>query len=342
MRLSSRQLESHLQQGLNPFYTLCGDEALGKRESLDLVRQTATRLGFEERHAFVVERNFNWQQIEAVANSVSLFSNQKLIEITIPSGKPGTEGATFLHAMVKNGVSDCCIVILLPSLDWRELKTAWVQSLETSTTFISLEEPSSQQLPDWLAKRLAKHGQSTDQETLQFLANQVEGNLLAAHQEIEKLSLLFPPGPVDGQAVREAVLNVSRYDPAQLGEAVLNGEVERTVRILQGLQDEGIPVITVMNPFLWVIKPLVKIKTAEQRGLALHTAMSEARLFGERQEQARKALGRFSIKQLEAALAKLSEIDKIAKGIRIGDPWLELSRLCFGLAKIQARKQRAS
>lgn len=342
MRLASHQLEAQLSQGLNVFYTLCGDEALGKRESLDLIRKKAQQLGFAERHTFVVERNFNWQHVQSVAQSISLFSSQKLIEITIPTGKPGADGATFLQSMHNDELSDCCIVILLPSLDWREQKAAWVQSLEKSTTFIALEEPSPENLPNWLANRMAKHGQSTDRDTLQFLAHQVEGNLLAANQEIEKLSLLFGQGVIDAQSVREAVLNVSRFDPAQLGEAVLNGEIERTVRILQGLQDEGIPVITVMNPFLWAIKPLVKIKNAEQRGMTLQSAMSEARLFGERQEQARRALSRFSVKQLDAALAKLAEIDKIAKGIRTGDAWLELTRLCFGLAKLQARKQRVS
>lgn len=340
MRLPSHQLEAHLQQGLNPLYTLCGDEALGQRESLDLIRRKALALGYEERTSYVVERHFNWQQVTASAQAISLFSSLKLIEIAIPSGKPGTDGSQALQVLANEGLVDCCVVIILPTLDWRDQKSAWVQALEKSSTFITLDEPSATQLPDWLGKRLAKNGQNTDSETLQFLAHQVEGNLLAAHQEIEKLALLFPAGTLEGKAVREAVLNVSRYDPSQLGEAVFNGEIERTVRILQGLQDEGIPVITVMNPLLWALKPLVKIKSAEQRGVALQSALTEAKLFGDRQQLAKRALARFSLKQLEAALAKLADIDRIAKGIQVGDAWLELTRLCFGLAKIPARKPR--
>ena len=190
------------------------------------------------------------------------------------------------------------------------------------------------QLPQWIAQRLALQNQQTDNETLEFIAHQVEGNLLAAHQEIQKLSLLCPEGQLSAQTVREAVLNVSRYDAFQLGEAVLAGDTERTMRILQGLQDEGEQPVAVMNPLMWTLRPLVRLKQTEMRGENLANAMQSARIYGDRQSLARRAIARLSLKQLQAALLKLADIDKTAKGIMRGDAWLEISRLCFGLAKI--------
>jgi len=161
--------------------------------------------------------------------------------------------------------------------------------------------------------------------------------MLAAHQEIQKLGLLYPAGALAGEAVREAVLNVSRYDAFQLGEAVLAGDSERTVRILQGLQDEGAQPVAVMNPLIWVLRPLVRIKQAEVRGENISAVMQQARIYGDRQNLVKRAVARLSMRQLQAALFKLAEIDRTAKGLLKGDAWLEISRLCFGLAKIGHR-----
>jgi DNA polymerase-3 subunit delta len=159
--------------------------------------------------------------------------------------------------------------------------------------------------------------------------------MLAANQEVQKLGLLYPQGELSEATVREAVLNVSRYDAFQLGEAVLAGDAERTIRILQGLQDEGENAVAVMNPLMWVLRPLVRIKQAEIRGENLASAMTNARIYGDKQALVKRALARLSLRQLEAALQKLADIDKTAKGVMLGDAWLEISRLCFGLAKLK-------
>jgi DNA polymerase-3 subunit delta len=165
----------------------------------------------------------------------------------------------------------------------------------------------------------------------------VEGNLLAANQEVQKLGLLYPQGELSDASVRDAVLNVSRYDAFQLGEAVLVGDAARTARILQGLQDEGENAVAVMSPLLWVLRPLVRIKQAEMRGENIMNAMTNARIYGDRQSLVKRALARLSLRQLEAALQKLADIDKTAKGVMLGDAWLEISRLCFGLARVRER-----
>jgi DNA polymerase-3 subunit delta len=337
MRLAQAQLETHLKQGLQPLYVLVGDEPLAQRECLDAIRAAARTQGFDERNSLTVERNFNWQQIQSFGQSISLFSSRRLLELNIPNGKPGIEGSKALQALAAKALPDTTVVIILPALERDAKNSAWFSALEAQSQTITLNEIDAANLPKWIANRLAQQGQHTSVQTLEFLAHQVEGNLLAANQEVQKLGLLYPQGELSDTTVREAVLNVSRYDAFQLGEAVLAGDAERTVRILQGLQDEGENAVAVMNPLMWVLRPLVRIKQAEMRGENLTSAMTNARIYGDKQALVKRALARLSLRQLEATLQKLADIDKTAKGVMLGDAWLEISRLCFGLAKVRGR-----
>ena len=337
MRLAQAQLETHLKQGLQPLYVLVGDEPLAQRECLDVIRAAARSQGFDERASLTVERSFNWQQIQSFGQSISLFSNRRLLELNIPGGKPGVEGGKALQALAAKALADTTVVIILPALEREAKNSAWFAALETQSQTITLNEVDAANLPKWIANRLAQQGQHTSAQTLEFIAHQVEGNLLAANQEVQKLGLLYPQGDLSDTSVREAVLNVSRYDAFQLGEAVLAGDAERTVRVLQGLQDEGENAVAVMNPLMWTLRPLVRIKQAEMRGENLTNAMTSARIYGDKQALVKRALTRLNLRQLEAALQKLADIDKMAKGVMLGDAWLEISRLCFGLAKVRGR-----
>ena len=335
--LDSNQLKQHLNHHLSPLYVLLGDEPLAQSECLDAIRLAARIAGADERFSYIAERNFNWQQIQSFSQELSLFSTKRILEIYIPSGKPGVDGSKVLTALAANLIPDTTIIIVLPGLEREAKNSAWFNALQSASTLIELKEVAPSQLPQWLAARLAQQNQSTEAASLAFIAHQVEGNLLAAHQEIQKLALLYPAGEISVEAVRESVLNVSRYDAFQLGEAVLAGDAARTSRILQGLQDEGENAVAVMNPLMWVLRPLVRIKHAEARGENLITAMTNARIYGDRQSLVKRALARLTVRQLEAALQKLCDIDKTAKGVMQGDAWLELSRLCFGLAKVRGR-----
>jgi DNA polymerase-3 subunit delta len=337
MQLAPAQLAAHLKQGLQALYVLVGDEPLAHRECLDAIRQAARLQGFDERNSLMVERGFNWQQIASYGASISLFASRRLLEINVPNGKPGVEGGKALQALASQPLSDTSVMIILPKLEREAKNSAWFSALEKQAVLINLEEVPASQLPKWIGTRLAQQGQQASPATLEFLAHQVEGNLLAANQEVQKLALLHPAGELSDEAVRQAVLNVSRYDAFQLGEAVLAGDSARTMRILQGLQDEGENAVAVMNPLMWVLRPLLRIKQAELRGENVMQAMTSARIFGERQALVKRALSRLSLRQLEAALQKLADIDKTAKGVMQGDAWLEISRLCFGLAGVRAR-----
>jgi DNA polymerase-3 subunit delta len=337
MQLAQAQLEKHLNLGLQPLYALVGDEPLAQQESIDAIRLAARSQGFDERNSLTVDRTFNWQQIQSYGQSISLFSSQRLLEINIPSGKPGVDGGKALQALASAAIPDTSVVIILPKLEREAKNSAWFSSLEKQAVTIYVDEVNAAHLPKWIANRLAMQGQHTGQQTLAFLAHQVEGNLLAANQEVQKLGLLYPQGELSDASVRDAVLNVSRYDAFQLGEAVLVGDAARTARILQGLQDEGENAVAVMSPLLWVLRPLVRIKQAEMRGDNIMNAMTSARIYGDRQSLVKRALARLSLRQLEAALQKLADIDKTAKGVMLGDAWLEISRLCFGLARVRER-----
>lgn len=329
--------EKIAKQGLKALYVLVGEEPLSQREHLDAIRAATKKQGFEERTSLIAERNFNWQQIQYFGQSSSLFASQRLLEIAIPSGKPGVEGAKALQGLAEKKMADTIVVVILPNLDRETKLSSWYQSLERHSQVFTLSEVDAKALPQWIAERLKQQAQSTDLETLNFIAHQVEGNLLAADQEVQKLGLLYPEGHLTNAQVKESVLNVSRYDAFQLGEAVLTGDVARTTRVLQGLQDEGEQALAVMNPLLWTLKPLVSVKLAQSRGENVEQAMTKARIFGTRQPLIKRALSKLSLRQLEAALQKLADIDQTAKGVMQGDAWLEISRLCFGLARICGR-----
>lgn len=337
MRLEPTQLAQHLASKLAPVYVLVGDEPLAKTESLDSIRAAARKAGAEERTSYTAERNFNWQQVLQFGQAISLFSSKRILEITIPNGKPGADGGKVLSTLAQTPFQDVTTIILLPELDRDARNSNWWNALQQSAVIIELREITPEHLPQWIAKRLALQQQSTEPTSLSFMAQQVEGNLLAAHQEIQKLGLLYPAGKLSHEDIVACVLNVSRFDAFQLGESVLLGDSARAARILQGLRDEGEQALAIVNPLLWQLRPLIALKYAETHSHNLTQAMTNARIYGDRQNLMRKALARFSFRQLEAALQKLCDIDKMAKGVLEGDAWQELSRLCFGLAKIRAR-----
>jgi DNA polymerase-3 subunit delta len=341
MKLNADQLDRHLQGGLRPLYAVSGDEPLGMTEAVDAIRARARQEGYGEREVYNVERNFSWQRLKASSQSLSLFSSLRLVEINIPSGKPGTEGSKALQEYAADLPPDTVTLLTLPRIDKRD-QGAWFRAIEDSGVMVTVWPVDIDKLPAWIGRRLAAQNQQTDSETLEFIANQVEGNLLAAHQEIRKLGLLYPPGRLAPEDVRDAVLNVSRFDAFQLGDAILAGDATRTGRVLDGLRAEGVEPVALLGMLVWLLRGTLKVKTAQTQGMDLTAAFGQARIWGDRQNLMRQALGRLSLKRLQAALLKMAEIDKINKGLAQGEPWLELSRLCLGLARAQpARSARA-
>ncbi len=337
MRIQAAQLAAHLPP-VQHLFVLAGDEPLSITEAADRIRAAARQHGAQERASFTVERYFNWAQVSQFLQSGSLFAEQRILEIHLPSGKPGIEGAKALQQLASQPLTDTTVIVTLPAPDRDLNSSAWFEALSQTGVLLLLNQIPLPQLPEWIAQRLALQQQSASLSARQFIAEQVEGNLLAAHQEIQKLGLLYPPGELSEQAIRECVLNVARFDVSQLGEAMLQGDAARVCRMLDGLREEGETAVAVMNPLVWLLRPSLQVRLAMQQGAAQNAAMTQARVFGDRQQQVRRALDVLPQKHLEAAVQKLAEIDRIAKGVGDGDAWLELSRLCSGIARLAANR----
>lgn len=333
MQVRAAQLASHLQKGLAPLYVVSGDEPLLTLEAADAIRAQARLEGYAEREVLRVETGFDWGKLTASSASLSLFASRRLLEIRLPTGKPNNEGAAALEALCADLPPDTVTLVTLPKLDKRAQQASWFQALSQAGVVVDVYPVELDDLPDWLGRRLAAQNQQADRETLKFLAEQVEGNLLAAHQEIQKLALLYPARKLSFDEVSEAVLNVSRYDVFQLGDAMLAGDAPRAARIIDGLKNEGVKPVPVLGVLAWLVRSLNKAKAATQRGMDLNGALREGGFWGDRQALARQALPRLCPEALTAAIRHASEIDRMSKGLKQGDAWDELLQLCLRIAR---------
>src|SRR3954466_163472 len=342
MQLAAAQLASHLTKGLRPLYALHGDEPLLVQEAADAIREAARAQGYTERTVHTVVQHFDWSEVLAAGGSLSLFADKQIVEVRIPSGKPGKEGSVALQHVAENaaGSDSTLTLVLLPKLD-RQTKTgAWFGALEANGVTIQFDPVERAALPQWIAQRLAAAGlrvRSGDegQRTLQFFADRVEGNLLAAHQEIQKLALLYPAGELRFDQVESAVLNVARYDVFKLSEAVLAGQVARVQRMLDGLQAEGEAEVLVHYTLAEDIRALKRVKDAMAAGRPLPMALREQRVWGLKEKLFERVLPRLSTTALENLLHGAHVVDGIVKGLKAPgwptDGWQALHKLALGL-----------
>lgn len=333
MLLKGEQLASHLEREFRPLYVVWGDDPLLVLEAADAIRAAARKKGYSEREVLTALSGFDWNQLQSAGANLSLFGDLKLIDLRIPSGKPGREGAAALQEWCKRLSPETALLVTLPELDWKDEKAAWLTALTQAGVAVKLVAPTLAELPGWIAGRLRRHQQTTTTEGLDFVAERVEGNLLAAHQEIEKLALLHPAGALSLEQVREAVLNVARYDIDSLREALLAGDPARLARTLSGLQQEGEAPPLVLWAMSEEIRALCLIKSGQERGQALEGLLKEARVWGARQGLVKRALQRVSAQAMGAALRHAARIDRLVKGIGKGDVWEEFLRLGLRLAR---------
>jgi DNA polymerase-3 subunit delta len=344
MQIAPMQLARHLERGLKSLYTLHGDEPLLQLEALDALRAQARAQGFTERTAHTVAgAHFDWSEVLASAGSLSLFADKQIVEIRIPSGKPGKEGSAALQQLAEQAQRNdsTLTIVLLPRLDKPTKSTAWFMALESGGVSLQVEPVERQALPQWIAQRLSAQGQQVaagleGQHTLQFFADRVEGNLLAAHQEIQKLGLLFPVTPQNGgvltrDQVEGAVLNVARYDVFKLSEAVLGGQALRVQRMLDGLQAEGEAEVLVHYTLADDIRALKRVKDAMAQGRPLPMALRENRVWGAKERLFERLLPRLAQDDLAELLLAAQKVDGIVKGLKQPDwpsnGWQALHRL---------------
>ena len=328
MQLKGEQLAAHLERELRPVYVVYGDEPLLVIEAADAIRAAARRRGFDEREVLTAIAGFNWVELHHAAGNMSLFGGRTLIDLRIPTGKPGREGSVAIQDYCSRPSPDALLLVTLPGLDWTEEKAAWLKALAEAGVAVKLIPPNLAELPAWIAGRLSRQQQSADSDGLRFIAERVEGNLLAAHQEILKLGLLFPSGEISLRQIQEAVLNVARYDLDGLREALLAGDVARLTRTLDGLQQEGEAPPLILWAMTEEVRALAQVKAGLKERQPVDVLLKDARVWGPRQSLFKRALQRIDGKQANLALAHAARIDHMIKGAAgSGNVWDEFLRL---------------
>jgi DNA polymerase III subunit delta len=333
MRISTEQLTQQLARGLAPLYTVFGDEPLLALEATDRIRARARQDEYSEREVLTAEQQFDWSQLRIAAQSQSLFATRRILELRIPNGKPGVEGGKALQEFCAQLPAETITLIHLPEVDWRGQKSGWFETLQSAGVMVEAVQVKRDKLPDWLARRLKAQEQHADTETLEFIADKVEGNLLAAFQEVQKLALLFPPGKLAFDDVKNAVLDVARFDVFDLGGIVITGNAAHLARVLEGLRGEGAAPPLVLWAITEEIRAVGKLLAALSAGRAMPQALREARIWGPRQNLLQRHASRFTRAQVEAAIAHAARIDRLIKGLARGDVWDEFLQLGLRFAR---------
>ncbi|ODU48691.1 MAG: DNA polymerase III subunit delta, partial [Thiobacillus sp. SCN 63-374] len=255
MNVAADRLPEQLARGLAALYVVVGDEPLAAQEAGDAIRQTARAAGHTERTVHTMQGRVNWQALFAAGDTLSLFAERRLTEIRIPSGKPGVDGAKALETYAGALPADTLTLVTLPELDWKTRQSRWFAALARAGVVVEAKQVERAALPAWIARRLAKQGLQADPDTLDYLADRVEGNLLAAQQEIDKLALLLPAGRVSRADVEHAVVDVSRLEADELADTLYAGDAGRFARILADLRDSG----EAVPAMLWQVASAVQV-----------------------------------------------------------------------------------
>lgn len=321
-----------------PLYIFSGDEPLLMMEAMDALRLTAKRLGFTEREVLLQERGFDWSALMSAGQTMSLFGDKRWVELRIPTGKPGRDGAEALKQFAARMASqsndaegpDTVVCIVLPRLDGKTKASAWFSALDDAGMAIQIDTLERSILPQWIAGRLKRQNQEVNADAegrraLEFIADQVEGNLIAAHQEILKLGLLYPEGKLTEEQIRSSILKVARYNVFELTEAMLAGDLARLNRMLDGLKGEGEPLVLILWSVTEELRILSKLKAASDDGESVQQLMRANRIWGNKERLYPAAIRRVQPLKLRRAMQVAAGLDRQSKGLYAAelpaDPW---------------------
>ncbi|MCA3218854.1 MAG: DNA polymerase III subunit delta [Burkholderiales bacterium] len=337
MQLRADALPAHLARcKLVPVYVVSGDEPLLAIEAQDSIRAAARAAGYSERDVLTVDARWDWSQLSGASQGMSLFAERKILEIRLPSGKPGKDGGEALKAHAAHASEDVLTLIALPKLDRAVRDSGWATALDGAGVWVDVPKIERAELPAWIGQRLKRQNQSATREALEFIADRVEGNLLAAHQEIGKLGLLHPPGELTLEHVTDSVLDVARFDVWALPQAMLTGDHARLLRTLDGLRAEGEALPLVLWAVTEEIRALLRVKSAMDNGRAFAQAVRDARVWGPRQDLMQRMIQRVDTEHLGRLLARCADVDRLFKGLRPrgadSDPWLELEEIAVAVS----------
>jgi DNA polymerase-3 subunit delta len=320
---------------LSPVYLLAGEELL-VLEAADALRAQARKLGYTEREVLDVGAHFDWDDLARAAAGMSLFATRRLLDLRLPTGRPGTEGAKAINEFCANPPPD--VSLLITAVEWsNKHEGAWTKKLDSVGTMVAFNAPRPNEWEAWIGARLASRGLTAEPQAVALLAERVEGNLLAAAQEIDKLVVLHGQGRINAAEMEHLVADSARYDAFKLTDAALGGDGARALRIIDGLHAEGDELIALMG---WLVNQLqLALRLANAQDFAAQ-ARAE-RLWPAREQLFRKALRRAPREHWMQCLARAARIDRIAKGREAGDAWLEAQRLIAAMAEPRAAQALA-
>jgi DNA polymerase III subunit delta len=339
-QLRADQLAAHLQQSLAPVYFIHGDETLLVNECADAIRTTARAQHYSDRQVFSVEAGFDWNSLLAASDSLSLFAERRILELRLPGGKPGREGAQILQDYARRPAGDTLLLITSAKLEQAARRSKWVLALDQAGVSIAVRSVDIAGLPAWIERRMRARGMRAGREALELIAGRVEGNLLAAAQEIEKLYLLHGAGELDIDTVSELVADSARYDVFGLVDAALAGDAVHAQRILSGLRGEGVEPVLV----LWALSREIRSLTAMARqlqGASLAQVLVSNKVWDKRKPQVTAALQRIRGRQWWQLLQRCAHLDRVTKGRAAGSAWDELLQLTLILAGLNVLKVSA-
>ncbi|MGB5335163.1 MAG: DNA polymerase III subunit delta [Woeseiaceae bacterium] len=333
MKLQAAQLSSHLKKSLAPCYLVTGDEHLLVAEAMDEIREEARKRGFGMRELHVATTGFDWTQLTASSGNLSLFAEQRIIELRLPTGKPGRAGGQAIIELAERAGPETLFIVTAPKLDRSAASSKWAKTVEKLGVHLAIWPIGLRELPGWIAARMRQAGLQPERDVVALIADRVEGNLLAAGQEIEKLRLLLGEGPVTVEDVSNAVANSSRYDVYKLTDAALGGDAGRAVRILGGLRSEGVEPVIVMWALTRELRTLSALDDVVRQGGNLGSAMQQNGVWSNRQGLVRSCMGRHQSGTFHRMLKATGRADAAAKGQRPGDPWQMACDIVIGMAR---------
>lgn len=335
MKISLQQLSQNLKQRLAPIYLISGDEHFLVQEAIELIRKTAIEKEFSARESFHIESGFNWQVFLSAVDNLSLLSEPTIVELKFPTAKLGDDGAKVLLNYATNPAKDKILIIIMPKLEAASQKTKWFKAMDTAAIVVQVWPIDIAQLPQWIVNRLKQYNLNADSEGIKILADYVEGNLLAAAQEIEKLSLLYSgEKKLSTEQIIAAITDNARFDMFDLVDEALAGNGKRVMRILDGLHDEGVEPVLVLWAITRELRSLIGIKKAIQQSNNFETAASSMYINFKRKNIIKNAVQKHSLQNLEKILHQAGKIDLVIKGAQSGNVWLELQKIYLALASV--------
>ena len=330
MNVRPDQLKSVIANRTYPVYMVSGDEPLQQMESLDLIRSYLRDNDFSEREVLDVDAQFDWQRLMDEAANMSLFATRRIVELRLPSAKPGRQGSQVLKDYLSRPPEDTVLVINAGKVDGNSKKSAWYKAVEQSGMIVQCWPVAVDKLSSWLQQRFRARDMDADNEVLAYISQHVEGNLLAADQEIEKLYLLLGPGKISYADVAEAVTSQSRYSVFELVDMMLAGDTKRVIRIITGLKAEGV-VPVVVN---WALaKDIRLLAQASQDISSADFMLKRSGVWQSRIAMFRSCMSRHSPRSFQLMLKRCSYIDAVSKGMIDSNVWDDIESLCVRLSR---------